>query len=354
MADPHPDKKAAAHAVSWQQPSTTAMDEDTDVQRNAIATSIEATDPDGTPSRQLEIARRWLLEDKIRDAPPDEQRAFLKRKGISDQFIDRLLVKEEAKDEKNSKDAAHTPPPLSPHPAPSYETPSTPPVVTYPEFLIRQKNPPIVTPIGLLTTAYIAGAIGSTIYGVSKFLIEPMFQQLTEARHDMSVHTSEKLEALNARLLTVASKDPSAVKQRFEDDDTSSLDSEPTELFSHDAGTQTDTTPPQPRQVKTHSTLDTQLASIRSLRSSIQQLADMDSDTRNETREQLLVAQNCSTALDSIIYQNRYDSAAETTKKKKDVAAELTAEIRSVKGALLNMRFAANIPTIPTARVTNA
>jgi hypothetical protein len=48
----------------------------------------------------------------------------------------------------------------------------------------------------------------ASIYGLSKFIIAPMTQNLTEARHDFAAHTQEQLEEFNKRLGESVSVDP--------------------------------------------------------------------------------------------------------------------------------------------------
>jgi len=82
----------------------------------------------------------------------------------------------------------------------------------------------------------------ATMYGLSKYLIAPMVQDMTESRHDFASHAQEQLEEMNRRLTEVASVDPATTaKAKLSDvaDDISEADSDPTELYHRDYGTQT-------------------------------------------------------------------------------------------------------------------
>jgi hypothetical protein len=84
MADSDENKKKTG-VPSWQlKPSGTSQDDQTEGQNTA---------PQPTPSRAsiIEDARRFLLEDEVRNAPTDKQVAFLEGKGLESQEIQELL-----------------------------------------------------------------------------------------------------------------------------------------------------------------------------------------------------------------------------------------------------------------------
>ncbi|KAL9055799.1 MAG: hypothetical protein Q9162_003333 [Coniocarpon cinnabarinum] len=126
---------------------------------------------------------------------------------------------------------------------------SRPPIITYPEHLTQpQKPPPLVTTARLLNTAYVFAGAALTLYGMSEYLVKPMVDSLSLARHDFQSHSKAKVEELNRRLEAIVSTDPrqGVLKQRTQDagkedaaTDTASEDSDPTELFHRDIGTQT-------------------------------------------------------------------------------------------------------------------
>jgi hypothetical protein len=103
------------------------------------------------------------------------------------------------------------------------------------------------------------------MYGLSKYIIAPMAQNLAESRHDFASHAKEQLDEFNSRLGDVVSTDPAKnPKAHISDvlDDISEADSDPTELFHRDFGTQT--TPSLSRRPSVASTPDTELTTIAS------------------------------------------------------------------------------------------
>jgi hypothetical protein len=90
----------------------------------------------------------------------------------------------------------------------------------------------------------VAGAVAG-MYGLSKYILDPMHNSLTEARHDFLTHTSTYLEDFNSRLSQLAPGSPGTkTNKTMEEDDKKSNsgesdDSDPTELFHRDIGVQT-------------------------------------------------------------------------------------------------------------------
>lgn len=198
----------------------------------------------------LAQAAKFLEDPAIRDAPREKKAAFLQSKGVNAEDIEKLLasqLEEKAVVPAEKKIDTPTPPSSAPQtsqPAPPPPRQDIPPIITYPEFLAQPiKPPPLITTHRLLTTAYITGGLMATMYGLSKFILAPMVHGLTEARHDFATHTKENLDKLNAKLLDVVSEDPAekvkSVVEIEDGDDISEADSDPTELFHRDVGTQT-------------------------------------------------------------------------------------------------------------------
>lgn len=94
----------------------------------------------------------------------------------------------------------------------------------------------------LIGTMYAVAGTVAGIYGLSKYVLDPMHDKLTEARHDVFTHTDAHMDELNSRLEALAPG--SAAKPAEDDDDQRSKsgesdDSEPTDLFHKDVGVQT-------------------------------------------------------------------------------------------------------------------
>ncbi|KAK1463653.1 hypothetical protein CCUS01_08341 [Colletotrichum cuscutae] len=236
---------------------------------------------DDVSSREdsLEVARKFLQDEEIKDAPREAKESFLKTKGISPEDIEQLLgssASEPAQDITQTKQLppsssqvttaspapAHATPSQTPSPSPS-PSPSPPqneisfprqtdqpPVITYPEFLTKPtRPPPLVTANGILNTLYAFAGISTLLYGTSKYLVQPMVENLTEARYDLHETTSQSLAKIIEKLEGTVSEIPAPKKSAAAgaadgankdaaDDDASSAD-DPTEMFHRDIGTQT-------------------------------------------------------------------------------------------------------------------
>lgn len=134
----------------------------------------------------------------------------------------------------------------------------------------------------LSRSLYGLAGISALTYGASKYIVQPMLQSLMSARHDLSSTALHNLEKLNEKLECNVSHIPAAlqsgrskvsgekrgrhVRNRPSTDnnddngngngdssDTSSLDSDPTELFHRDVATQT-SVPPSPSPSSSSST----------------------------------------------------------------------------------------------------
>ncbi|KAK2047363.1 hypothetical protein LZ31DRAFT_629236 [Colletotrichum somersetense] len=220
----------------------------------------------------IEIARKFLQDEEIKDAPREEKEAFLKTKGISSENIEQLLggsahapaqdtthtQREQASASSTQQAAAMTPEPQgTPTPPPNNEVTiprqtDQPPVVTYPEFLTKStRPPPLVTANGILNTLYAFAGLSTLLYGTSKYLIAPMVENLTEARCDLHDTTSKNLAKIIEKLESTISEIPAAKAtvgngEAYKDDASSSSADDPTEMFHRDIGTQT-SVPPTPR-----------------------------------------------------------------------------------------------------------
>ena len=269
--------KGAASIPTWQQQK--AEDVANGAQEANEESSTEATSPRST---LLEQAARFLEDDAIKDASTEKKREFLMEKGLSEEEMQDLFDRQAsgapvsapasttAGDLKTIYDSRKAPS-LSRGPvegnigdlAPQRQVQEptkrqqsqiqnrdVPPIITYPEFLLRsQKPPPLVTFQRLLYAIYGVSAITATAYGANKYLVEPMVNTLTESRHDLFSTTLALLEKLNQKLEAnvshipiipkTSSKPSQDPRYLHDDDDASSIASDPTELFHRDIATQT-------------------------------------------------------------------------------------------------------------------
>ncbi|EEH11507.1 peroxin 14/17 [Histoplasma capsulatum G186AR] len=365
---------------------------------NAPKVELEKTD---SPAREtlIEQASVFLEDESIRDAPADKKIAFLESKGLENADIQKLLRVPRSPEATNagtkspsistdsvkhipsSAQLAHVDTSSATSPSPPSNNPSppttpTPPIITYPEFLLHtQKPPPLVTLQGVMYTLYGAGGLAATLYGASQFLINPMLAELSRARHELAETTQRNLSTLNEKLEnTVSSIPPPPIHQhssRHEqdliDDDSASIISDPTELFHRDIATQTSPElSPNPTLpidglnaadlLSSEKTVDTHVKRLQSISS---QLADYLSEednsgiTHSSTEKSLgelknyldgLIYNNPSPYLGSNLYRLYNDNSGSISGNFSDVSEEadaiaaFKAEIRSVKGTLLSAR----------------
>ncbi len=250
----------------------------TTTSQNTSDTSSHSSkgDEEAVPAQErktvLEQARLFLEEASVRDAPRERKAAFLEKKGLQSHEIQRLLgpsssetasfARQDSDSSIPSSPASHSSaPPTSPSssstpPPQSDSQPSRdiPPIITYPEFLLRPtKPPPLVTLERLTYALYTFASISAFTYGASKYLVQPMLQSLTSSRHDLASTALHNLERLNEKLQGNVTHIPAPSHSRLsksrvhdKDDnndenasDIETVDSDPTELFHRDIGTQT-------------------------------------------------------------------------------------------------------------------
>lgn len=347
----------------------------------------------------LEQAQKFLEEESIRNAPRERKVAFLEQKGVQADDIEKLLgpgetstapTSHEATDMKTVHDSSEAPSErdqeLRPESSQSGESTSfatvapkrdIPPIITYPEFLLKpQKPPPLVTFERLANAAYVLAGISALTYGASKYIVQPMLETLTDARHELAETAKVDLQTLNTKLESTVSHVPyiasSAILQRkkeLEDDEMESIDSDPTELFHRDVATQT--SPPQERSMSFSSTeglpaqdpTTSQASRLRSLHSTLSSLLTSTTThfSQDRLKEQMSEFQGVLDKLEGSYNPFQIDyggsilsystagtgTGDEKDKSKSKKAADTEAtkfknEIRALKGAFLSSR---NFPT---------
>ena len=371
---------------SWQQ---TASDNSSTAASSASATESRET--------LLEQARRFLQDESISEASTDKKIAFLESKGLSNDEIHTLLgisrntqatastsndtgnnsstEESESQSKKETTGEASSQPTQSPaatSPAPTPTASSNkdvPPIITYPEFLLRQSKPPLITFQNFLYTLYATTGVAASICGASEYLAKPMLESLNCARHEFSETVQGNLKALNEKLEGSVSKVPASSTARpmgisidnESEDDNESVTSDPTELFHRDIATQTTdlelSTPSQTavgtetQTVSSQSVIEEHHSRLQSLSSSLDSVvtAEKYSDsTQGYAKDRLSELQ---TYLDSLTYSaplyltsslyGSYDDSADAKKAangEDEAIAAFKAEIRSVKGTLLSAR----------------
>ncbi|KAH6618800.1 peroxisomal membrane anchor protein conserved region-domain-containing protein [Boeremia exigua] len=315
----------------------------------------------------LAQASRFLEDPNIRNAPREKKAVFLQAKGVSAEDIETLLgnpVQEDAFSDLEEVGArawsTTSPQAVERSFAPPPQPREIPPIVTYPEFLAQtEKPPPLVTTKRLVDTAYIAGGLMATMYGLSKYIIAPMAYNLAEARHDFAAHTQEQLVEFNKKLGGAVSVDPaSKVKKTTSEigDDVSEADSDPTELYHRDYGTQT--TPnlsrrPSLEVADAHPMVTAQENRLKIIKSHLNELVTNRSNSVVSRDSLHTKVSDLTTYLNDMSYQNQYYSSMNGMygsnyglpsgkDGKTDQIDVLKQDIRAVKGVFLSAR---NFPT---------
>ena len=199
----------------------------------------------------------------------------------------------------------------------------------------------------------------ATLYGLSKYIIAPMAHGLAEARHDFAEHTQEQLVELNKKLGESVSVDPASKMKKTTSelgDDVSEADSDPTELYHRDYGTQT--TPnlsrrPSLAETDAHPTITAQEYRLKTMTSRLKELAANRTDNRTSHESLQTNVSDLTTYLNDMSYQNSYYSSMNGVyganygiysdkDGKKDQIDVLKQDIRAVKGVFLSAR---NFPT---------
>ncbi|EXJ70908.1 uncharacterized protein A1O5_05900 [Cladophialophora psammophila CBS 110553] len=355
----------------------------------------------------LEQAKKFLEDESIRGASRERKAAFLQKKGLQAEDIEKLLGPEHSPSPPTPNDSSElkTIHDSSQSPAsrgqgtetaskpPSEEAPpqsitvtqkrDVPPIITYPEFLLKpQKPPPLVTFERLAHAAYVFAGVSALTCAASKYIVQPMLESLTEARRDLAETAKADLETFNKKLESTVSHVPyipsSTILQQqkaLDDDDAESTDSDPTELFHRDIATQTSPRPSRSMSLSSFqgneylSSQDpttSQSSRLRSLHSTLYSLLNSQNNSYSQDRlkESMSGFQGVIDKLEASHnpfqvdfmgsftgYSGPGSSAATGTdnKQKKQIseATKFKNEIRALKGALLSSR---NFPTARPAQ----
>ncbi|KAL2046910.1 hypothetical protein N7G274_000928 [Stereocaulon virgatum] len=302
----------------------------------------------------IDKARRFLEDDDIRDASIERKQYFLQLKGLTEDEIRDLLNRQHMPEAEVAKgfyeeqdDVSRIDHLASVSNDSSEATPAIPPkdivpIITYPEFLIHtQKQPPLVTTQRLLTALYIASGAAATIYGTSKYIVEPMVETLTAARQSLFDTAHTNLTALNKKLEESVSKGPE-MSFAIEDIGKASVDSDPAHFFNRSAATQT--SPHLSRSTSSDSSdiaytstcsSSTHEATLSTLKNRLSDLLPVDKEASSPVKDSIDELQKC---LDGLIYGDVLSRNSKGNKANEDAVAKVKSEIRGVKGVLLSAR----------------
>jgi hypothetical protein len=196
----------------------------------------------------------------------------------------------------------------------------------------------------------------ATMYGLSKYIVSPMAQNMTESRHDFSRHTQEQLDELNKRLKDIASVDPATTEKSMPTniaDDVSEADSDPTELYHRDYGTQTSPSlsrrPSLSLPADENSVITGHENRLKILTSHLRELESSRTNDTTSTDSLRTKLSDLHTYLSDMSYQNQLYSGVgglyggnyglpKTKDGKVDQVEVLKSDIRAVKGVFLSAR----------------
>ncbi|KAI9717044.1 MAG: hypothetical protein M1812_004979 [Candelaria pacifica] len=374
MSEPSDPKKSSI--PEWQRGVGTEAKE----QPSPEAESSTKAEPPPSRPALLEQAAKFVEEDEVRDAPRERKVAFLESKGLDSSEIQKVLSEAKrpstpsnpAPSSSESPSSSSSSPPPPPSQPPTTTPSSTPPIITYPESLRPPpppSPPPLITASRLLSTLYLASSLSLTLYGCSKYIVNPMISNLNTARHELATTAATNISTLNTKISTLVSEIPSSaqikdVKEDNEDSDAESEISDPNELFHRDYGTQT--SPSLSRRPSTSKTTNTSSSQppptplvaqenrLSIIRSHLSELLSDHTSQLSASDEVSTRVQDLTIYLDGLHYSSSYYSSAgiyggaisgaglggvgATAAGGEDMVAKVKAEIRGVKGVLLSAR----------------
>ena len=382
------DGAASKTIPSWQLPSISHASDSSKMQTDR---STEDARPDPRVSL-IEKASKFLDDEEIREASKERKVYFLRIKGLTDQEIQDLLAKKEgiihSEQKTSAEDETHASTEPNDATAPAEEvdvdmtddyvdsdpSPSSssshrqegPPIITYPEFLLHsQKPPPLITTGRLLTALYLTSGAAATMYGLSNYLVEPMVETLSAARHSLFQNAATNIDKLNEKLESTVSRIPDTVHghdglDESDADDDADPSSDPARFFSRTIATQTS---PHLSQSSSSTSLPEKTSSspsavVANQAAHLSRLHDMLADMKDSDEEGISdpVRDNVRAMreyLDNLPGLGRTGSTgaggggSAPMRKNEDGVAKVKAEIKSVKGTLLSAR---NFPAGVTSR----
>ena len=265
----------------------------------------------------------------------------------------------------DSSSSSEPPSPAAPAPS-TTESSSQPPIITYPEFLARAhaaRPPPrpLLSHPAVAPALYISAVLGASAHALSTFVLRPMHDALTAARGELFGTAQKNLDELNAKLEEAVSVVPALPKPagtasgegrrrrrregsnwEEEEDEDEDEDADPTELFHRDVGVQTESAPPSPDSAAAGATapaVQVHEARLERLHAHAAELQDSDASEAAEEKGARDRVDELRMYLDRLaIGQGVRVQEGRLVEQGPDEVAKVKAEIRSVKGVLLNAR----------------
>ena len=327
-------------------------------------TGPEEPAPESSRETVLAQAKKFLEEDEIKNASTDKKISFLESKGLKSEDIHDLpgitrneetapavkLLRPTPIHANTNQSQTPSPTESSPH----TQNHSTPPIITYPEFLTTSPAPaPLITRRRLLTTLYLFSGLSALLYGTHNYLITPMLSSLTTSRLSLSETARENLQRLVEKLEESVSEIPSNLHVKGSGDgyrEEEESDEDPTEMFHRDIGTQTSlqSQPASPALQATPSMLDDQTSRLQDLKFTLSDLVDNGVGEDHEVSDLSATLGELRDYLDGMAYVTPnygfgsvggYSGIGTRAEREKDdEISKVKAGIISVKGVLLSAR----------------
>ncbi|KAL8792350.1 MAG: hypothetical protein Q9195_005053 [Heterodermia aff. obscurata] len=336
--------------------------------QNPDSSSHAKTSEDDLPKQAL----KFLDHDEIKEASDERKIEFLEKKGLASDEIRRLLKVSRERDTKEAghtdgvgeepSEGSHVEPQVTRRKMPassltnSPQAEDSPPIITYPEFLLHsQKPPPLITATRLLTTFYAISGVAALAYSTGKFVVEPMIESLTSARHSFAERALGNLQTLNEKLEEVVSVSPCVPKSTPDSSAEDHDDVAASEFFHRSTATQT--SPHLSRSNSSSSTsslqqpsiIENQATRLERVREDLRDLIKhhegnqpRDVGSQRNMKEEL---DDLQIFLSRLTYVGAYTD--KSSQKNEDSIAKLKGEIRQTKGVLLSSR---NFPSSTAAR----
>ncbi|KAI4209025.1 MAG: hypothetical protein LQ351_007998 [Letrouitia transgressa] len=355
-----PQDKEGNSIPSWQCEDAPPQPTSSEEQLSPSTSSTDESQSSLPRAALIDQATKFLDEDDVKTAPTERKIRFLQIKGLTEHEIHQLLNL--SRDENHILDAEEQPNTFSRSPSQSDPPKSSPedtvPIITYPEFLLHtQKPPPLITTSRLLSAFYILASTSATLYGTNEYLVTPMLDSLSASRHSLFSTALENLSTLNSKLSTIVSL-PSTLssaqdRANAEPDMNASPLSPSTSsnddicpIFSRTIGTQTS---PQPPSSPSHpatpplpeiSAIVSQESKLKMLHTTLSSLLSPKQDDTLDVRPSEKIRELRS-YLDGLVYPGLglgSGFGSGVIVKGDDAVGRVRAEVRGVKGVLLNAR----------------
>ncbi|KAI4158588.1 MAG: hypothetical protein LQ342_007286 [Letrouitia transgressa] len=360
MGDPQ-DKKSK-NILSWQREESSPQPTSSEERFAPSTSSSDETQSSLPRAALIDQATKFLDEDDVKTAPTERKIRFLQTKGLTEEEIYQLLNL--SADDNHSPDVEEQPntssqSPSQPNP-PTSSSKDTVPIITYPEFLLHtQKPPPLITTSRLLSAFYILASTSATLYGTNKYLITPMLDSLSASRHSLFSTALDNLSTLNSKLSSIISQPSTSSSAQNRANAESDINSSPlspstssnddiSPMFSRTIGTQTS---PQPSSSPSHPTTPpppvisataSQESKLRTLHTTLSSLLPSKQDDALDVQPSEKMRELRS-YLDGLVYPGLglgwgSGLGSGVIVKGDDAVGRVKADVRGVKGVLLNAR----------------